>query len=91
MKYFLVVLINIVIFYLIRILSVFIAFSFGVGASASSSKYEIIFSLVDILIQIFVMTIFFLRKKWRFNYLHLCLAYFVTLVLGVLGFMEVIP
>lgn len=87
----LVVLGNLVLFYLIRILSVFIAFGFGIGASASSSKYNSITDIIDILIQLTLMLVIVQKKKWGLNFLHFGITFLVIVILEILIFFELMP
>ncbi len=82
---------NVVIFYIIRILIIFVAFVFGIGASASSEKYEIILPLIEILLQLILVFILVAKKKWGLSINHLIISATIVVLLGVLAFFEVIP
>lgn len=90
-KIIVIVLVNIVFFYLIRILSVFVAFAFGIGASASSLKYEVILPLIDVLTQLTIMIFFVLKGKWGLSIIHFVITLLIVISLGLLAFFEIIP
>lgn len=91
MRYFLIVLVNVFVYYILRIATVFISFGFGIGASASSSKYIIPLSLFDLLLQILFVIAIGLNKKWNFNNKHLVVAIVVIFFMGILSSLEIIP
>jgi len=86
------VLVNLVTFIILRVSTVFIAFYFfGIGASASSQKYEKVIFIPALFIQILLLVSLFLKRKFIKITNEMIGLIAITLIMYLLGHFEVIP
>ena len=91
MKYLLIVLVNTVVFYIIKITTVLISFALGIEASAASVKYIYPLSLIGLLIQTLLVVIIGIKRKWNLSSIHIIVAIVVVFLLELLSSQEILP
>lgn len=92
MKKIILIAINLVVFVLLRLTSVFAAFLFfGIGASASSDKYTPYILIPSLLIQLVLITILYSKKKFITEKIEFVVLILMTLALFSIGKMGLFP
>jgi hypothetical protein len=85
------IIINVVLFVLLRIASVLVAFLLGIGASAPSEKYAPYVLIIPVVLQLLLIFLLFRKKKIIQEKIELFLLIVLTLILFGLGQIGVIP
>lgn len=86
MKRFLILLsINFVLYIGLRMLSILVAFLQGIGANASSEKYEPYLLIPALVLQMMLVTFFYYKKKYILELYQLLAIVFMILILFVAG------
>lgn len=91
MRIVLLLLVNVALFAGLRISSVLVFFLLGIGASTSSEKYTNYILIPALFIQLLIIWLFYNNGKFIKNRLELTLLFITSLILFVLGCLNMIP
>lgn len=85
------IIINLVLFIILRMVSVLVFFVFGIGASASSDNYIHYILLIPLILQLLIAFILFWKKKFIKTNKEIIITIILIMCLYSLGQMELIP
>jgi hypothetical protein len=90
-KIIILVVLNLVLFAVLRMMSVLVFFLFGIGASASSEKYIPYILLIPLITQLLVVFLLFWKKRYIKTNTEIIISIILIVILYSLGQMELIP
>ena len=91
MRSLIIIFINVILFIILRYLSVLVVFLFGVGASAGSEKYYNVILLPVLIFQVILIFILYMKKIWIIKIYEAIFSVLIILILYALGEYGIIP